>query len=476
MGPPSSSARRMQKTRAKQDLQNVLGAHSHLDAGQQADLLHSLADEIGGTAVGSSRFRGDDGEKFPECDFEMRRALCCGTYRIGDTFSVEYDHSSDDDGGDDDDDDGPVAEVGVAMDCLRPVCTDGDDDAKPLRYETNDPVHDHDDSSSKPRRFKVDDQVYVRIGSGWVRAHITVVDATHGRDYMLPACAARTCTCCPTLDSVFHHCPHLYKGRISYATSVDVNELDAHDKPSKRKDFVDREDVEMQEFMNEFNEFISSDECFPHHETAKSQNHAFDHATNTLQRGHCVGVGDFSQNWSNEGLWCTQQEYFRTASGTVFPMVLTLHTADLNKGVFADTAKENTQYLETHPKLKGLCRVTLAFISDDRLHDKGFVAHVVDLALRWIRANTKIDNFAMFSDGCRAQFKNKDSFGANGEVLFKFPWLKSFAWHFFCSCHGKGLVRTAIARTRVAIVVFQLVSTKFNVRAAHAHCVRRGCM
>jgi hypothetical protein len=54
-------------------------------------------------------------------------------------------------------------------------------------------------------------------------------------------------------------------------------------------------------------------------------------------------------------------------------------------------------------------------------YDKGFVAHVVFLALRWIRANTKIDNFAVFSDGCPAQFKNKDSFGANGEVLLSSP-------------------------------------------------------
>ena len=96
---------------------------------------------------------------------------------------------------------------------------------------------------------------------------------------------------------------------------MDVNGLDAHDKPSKRKDFVERDDdVAMQEFINEAIEFFTSpDCCFPRDKTAIRQNHAFDHAAATLERGACVGVVDFSQNWSNEGLCALQQEYFKTA-------------------------------------------------------------------------------------------------------------------------------------------------------------------
>ena len=43
-------------------------------------------------------------------------------------------------------------------------------------------------------------RVYVRVvGSAWVRARITVVDATHGRDDMLlPACTCPSCPCSTT--------------------------------------------------------------------------------------------------------------------------------------------------------------------------------------------------------------------------------------------------------------------------------------
>jgi len=201
-----------------------------------------------------------------------------------------------------------------------------------------------------------------------------------------------------------------------------------------RKDFEQQEEP-VTVFMVEFNKFIKSDDFHPHHFRAKMQNDAWSQAQQ-LGKKEAVGSIDFAMSHQVKGKRDTSQKFFQAVTTTIFPCVLRIRYEDLKLSklyAFVKEKKEAKVFIEENGNLDPHVRITLMFMSEDKNHDKGFVAHVIDRIASWLKEYTNCTTLRLFSDGCRAQFKNRHVFGHAGTVLKNHTNLKHFEWHFFCS-------------------------------------------
>ena len=88
-----------------------------------------------------------------------------------------------------------------------------------------------------------------------------------------------------------------------------------------------------------------------------------------------------------------------------------------------------------------------AYISPDILHSNAFVQHVNEDTIRHYQAVIRsagcaLEHVHVWSDGCGAQFKNKNQFYwlllGSKLATDEYPAPLRLAHHFFQSCHGKG--------------------------------------
>jgi len=138
-----------------------------------------------------------------------------------------------------------------------------------------------------------------------------------------------------------------------------------------------------------------------------------------------------------------QSGYWTHITSTVFPMSIMVPIKLVKQAYFDEQDFTREELLEQRKKartngfdVKDVMRVTIGYISEDKLHDKCFVQHVLNDGFRWVQRYTTSKNVFVVSDGAKSQFKSVDMIGWCGTVK-KIYGFHRFEWHFFASCHGK---------------------------------------
>lgn len=289
----------------------------------------------------------------------------------------------------------------------------------------------------------------------------------NGKKYVAAGCRNGTCQTCPGVPK----CPALEDSneKIKYMKLETHVDSQSDGTSRSRKDF-EQQNVSIIDFMKEFTSFIKSDNFHPHHFRAKMQNNAW-LAAQKLRDKEAVASIDFAMSHQVKGKRDTSQKFFQAVTTTVFPCVIRVKWSDLKLSKFHNFVQEKQdakKFIEDNDNLDPHVRITLMFMSEDKNHDKGFVAHVIDEISAWLEEYTRCDALKLFSDGCRAQFKNRHTFGHAGTVLENHGNLKTFEWHFFCSCHGKCLCDPEGGIVKTSCDAFTLASSSNNLPTSKA--------
>jgi len=158
---------------------------------------------------------------------------------------------------------------------------------------------------------------------------------------------------------------------------------------------------------------------FSHSWIAHHQAMMFDMCVDNLDKSSIAVLIDFSMNYGHNHADAAQNEWWSAHQSTLLPVV-----------VYMRDRSGNVTWAHSH-----------VFLSSDISHSNAFVQHVMDTLIKEYAAKFEdegqtLKNVHMWSDGCAAQFKNKN----------QFYWLTTgaqkygirLAHHFFQSCHGKG--------------------------------------
>ena len=166
---------------------------------------------------------------------------------------------------------------------------------------------------------------------------------------------------------------------------------------------------------------------FYHRFVAHHQASMFDRCIDNLPLNSIAILLDFSMNYSHEHQDATQSEWWSAHQSTILPIVVYYRTED-GKVVQA----------RSH-----------IYISSDQNHSNAFVQHCLqELISEYVKefnncdGRPPLEHIFLWSDGCAAQFKNKNQFyyivdfkvteeGENDKKI-------RVSHHFFQSCHGKG--------------------------------------
>ena len=172
----------------------------------------------------------------------------------------------------------------------------------------------------------------------------------------------------------------------------------------------------------------------PHHDLAKWQDYDWQALKSCFPRGSFVSVQDYSQNINHRVRMEPQSKYYSQVGSTLYMVVLRFHLDDVHHIPEKEKAllHEAFSAAGTPP----IIVETHAFVSPDLTHDHHFVQHVNDkYILSYVQSIGRFHTHYARSDGCRAQFKDKEMV----------KWISSrhdetgvrMDWSFFCSCHGK---------------------------------------
>jgi hypothetical protein len=144
-------------------------------------------------------------------------------------------------------------------------------------------------------------------------------------------------------------------------------------------------------------------------------------------------------NWGHEHNDADQQDWWSSWQTTLFPLVAYRRV----RRFVSDT--EGIVVAESR-----------AYLSPDILHSNAFVQYVNEDTIRHYQgvfksAGRTLKHVHFWSDGCGAQFKNKNQFYwlLTGSKLAtdESPTPLRIAHHFFQSCHGKGQCQSCLSRS-----------------------------
>ena len=148
---------------------------------------------------------------------------------------------------------------------------------------------------------------------------------------------------------------------------------------------------------------------------------------------------DYSENWTHLVHDEVQNQYFCRTNSTLVPVVITIDTCDVKPSLWKKMKinKEEFEKERSANMLPHKIQVALAFISEDKTHDKAMSQRIMTDCINYIQKYTTCTSIITISDGCRAQFKSRHMFGWMASVAKKYG--MGFQWHFHCSCHGKSI-------------------------------------
>ena len=284
----------------------------------------------------------------------------------------------------------------------------------------------------------------------------------------------------------------------NYMKQSTVSWKNQQGKRSQKKSFVNTT-VWFSEFVNEVDEFIP--EFIKHHHLSVWQHRMMFQKLNSIEilgtNGCCIIV-DFAENATHVSAKENQSEHWTHATSTVFPVVITIPIAAMRDIYFSDFAADTAgsgnlkttasgdpgltfdkiKLLQhrTDNDLEETMRIELIYISEDKLHDFKFVQHVLNDTYRFLEKYTTVENVFMVSDGCKAQFKQRNQFGWESQILEwtanvaknqSYPQFKRFEHHFFCTSHGKNLCDSAGGRVKSAGRRFESLKAKNHFGSSH---------
>ena len=212
-------------------------------------------------------------------------------------------------------------------------------------------------------------------------------------------------------------------------------------------DFVKRR-VHPYELQKQFKEFFDG-KFREHHHTAVVQDAAWSNAqkmiANRQGTGYVLLVMDFAEKYLHLGLQEHQQKYYNQTNTTLFMMHVYVHLEDMK--TILEPEKIRLRKLFEEKGADPIIHISLPVISEDPEQDVAFVIHVLkNITSKWIRQHVQspqsqdsvvsdMYDVHIFTDGCKAQFKNSTYLWYLSEQRGKAG--MKFTSNFFCSCHGK---------------------------------------
>jgi|MDTB01.2.fsa_nt_gb hypothetical protein len=231
---------------------------------------------------------------------------------------------------------------------------------------------------------------------------------------------------------------------ISYDEYETIEVLDSKGQKKTTKDFVRKTGVHPFDFITKLKEFYKQ-KFRMHHYTAVIQDAAWNSAQKSIKdrkgKGFVLIVMDFAEKYTHLGLQEHQQKYYNQKSSTLFMVHAYVHLEDMK---LEDQEKDRLRKLFQKYDQDPIIHVSLPVISDDPEQDVAFVLHTLEkIIFEWIKDNVEKNSGSeitdydvhIFTDGCKAQFKNSTYFWYISQIGPK-KGFKTTA-NFFCSCHGK---------------------------------------
>jgi hypothetical protein len=170
----------------------------------------------------------------------------------------------------------------------------------------------------------------------------------------------------------------------------------------------DEKSLKFDEYVEKLKAFLPT--YLKHHIQAQLNQEAFDIDISTVEEDECVLLADFQMNLSHTYANTVQSEHWTKTQTTIFPVI-------------------------AYIKINGIINcISIPVISNDILHDNAFVELAIGKAINYIETTYKITikSLTLWSDGCAAQFKNKNQFLKLSKSA------RNFRHRFFASGHGKG--------------------------------------
>jgi hypothetical protein len=197
------------------------------------------------------------------------------------------------------------------------------------------------------------------------------------------------------------------------------------------------------EFIKEMHEYF--DNVFiKHHEQSVWQDHDWSQQCRNFPRGSYCSVVDFAEKYSHQAKSEHQSAYFHEVRSTIYPIVVSMDVRDLKDEFFdiegSGGAGHKITLLEEFEELGQRPVITISYIviSADPTQTHQVVQHIDDnIFTPWIKSIFIEPPHTHYrrSDGCAAQFKDKDMF----------YWISThkirtgicLSWSYFCTAHGK---------------------------------------
>uniref|UniRef100_UPI00358EEC48 uncharacterized protein n=1 Tax=Myxine glutinosa TaxID=7769 RepID=UPI00358EEC48 len=169
------------------------------------------------------------------------------------------------------------------------------------------------------------------------------------------------------------------------------------------------------DFLDSFQSSLQK--LLPHSFIAKQQSRYLQNLKNTLEPGVFLVIADFAENYSFVVQDASQSFHWNNLQATIHPFVC----------YYRQSMQDKT------PE-----HINFAIISECNIHDTVAVHLFQKLFLQFLttKFGQRPKKVCYFSDGCAAQYKNRNNF--SNLCLHEEDFGVPAEWHFFATSHGKG--------------------------------------
>ena len=123
--------------------------------------------------------------------------------------------------------------------------------------------------------------------------------------------------------------------------------------------------------------------------------------------GYAIVNIDYAENWTHTVHDEAHSQYWQRTNSTLVPVVIAIDVVNIRDCLWKKMGiNKNTFIQERNDQSLPLkVQVAIAFVSEDKLHDKAMSQRILDNTIDWIKENTTCGTVVVVSDGCRAVSK-----------------------------------------------------------------------